>query len=298
MPRDLFVLRTNFFSSYCGELLAQISHAGKDVVVCADESKGVVDTADFAKVRMGLKSIDRLGLYRHEKSAWLCGDYFLYHVLSSVPDYDYYWLVEPDVYFDFDDISEFLRPLDEVAKDYVVMHYGERRSNWAWYDTVSPYFETVYGGPYPLVRLSKAALHFMLAQRQKLSSEYQKTESGRWPNDEAFTATFLANNKFKCSSFNDLGVGLFATKSSFRTGLPWLREYLVDKPRSNLVYHSALGRDDYIDKLKRHIRMRGRSGDGVDKIVSEYYGKSVLDELKVLEKKSLEVIRNRSEFGK
>lgn len=170
MPRELFVLRTNFFSDYCEELLKKLSEAGKEVVVCADESKGEIDTKSFPKIRMGLKSIDRLGIYRHKKSAWLCGDYFLYHVYDKRPDYDYYWLIEPDVYFDYADLSSFFDPLQACSHDYLVMHFGLRKANWAWYDTVKNYYGKVYGGPYPLVRVSNVALQYMLMKRREIPS--------------------------------------------------------------------------------------------------------------------------------
>jgi hypothetical protein len=51
----------------------------------------VVDLTDDWLRAQGLRALRDYG--------WRCGDYFLYALRQARPDYDQYWLVEPDVFF-------------------------------------------------------------------------------------------------------------------------------------------------------------------------------------------------------
>lgn len=61
----------------------------------------VVDLTDRFLRRNGLRYLDDYG--------WRCGDYFLYALRLARPDADFYWLIEPDVYFTGDAADFFAR---------------------------------------------------------------------------------------------------------------------------------------------------------------------------------------------
>lgn len=277
---ELIILRTSFFNSSCSELLDNFSGLpGKDIVVCADESKGFVDTGTYPKVRMGLKSIDRLGLYRHPKSSVYCGDYFYYHVLQKYPDYDYYWMLEPDVYFDFHSVNDFFSSFINNEYDYLAMHFGKRDEKWPQYKKISAYFPRAYGGAFFLTRISRKALNFIFLARKNISQDMSLECADEWPSDESFVASSLMNSGFQCGDFNHVANGVYSTKGTFGVGWPWLYEDVASGRPSNLVYHPVFFLDEYIVRLKKHLRGRGMIDESIKRIVLDYYGSSTYQEI-------------------
>jgi hypothetical protein len=61
----------------------------------------VVDLTDDWLRSEGLRALRDYG--------WRCGDYFLYALRQARPDYDHYWLIEPDVFFAGDAAGFFSR---------------------------------------------------------------------------------------------------------------------------------------------------------------------------------------------
>ena len=99
-------IRTHVWTDQEDRIMAQLAPVfGDDLcVVFHNRPKGlsvplpVVDLTDRFLRRHGLRYLDDYG--------WRCGDYFLYALRLARPDADFYWLIEPDVYFT-GDVSDF-----------------------------------------------------------------------------------------------------------------------------------------------------------------------------------------------
>lgn len=179
--RQVIGIRTHRWGEEEERLLAQLKGAfpGDIAVVFHNRPDGLSVPLDV--VDIDGTWVDANGLRAIPDWAWRCGDYFYYALRAAKPDYDFYWLVEPDVYFSSDPTDFFARfsalTTDALGSD------------------IKPYvadipFTRALGGlkPYqaifPLTRFSGRALDDLFARRQA----YSRTDAGKrtFANDEIF----------------------------------------------------------------------------------------------------------------
>lgn len=92
----------------------QLSAAGLDVVpVFHDTGRHSIPAG---AVIMTDASIEKARLRVVPDWGWRCGDYALYTLRLLKPDYEYYWLIEPDVFIK-GDAAEFFGRFDEATED-------------------------------------------------------------------------------------------------------------------------------------------------------------------------------------
>ncbi|MGL5010113.1 MAG: component of SufBCD complex, partial [Paracoccaceae bacterium] len=114
--KSLAVIRTHRWDEDAARLCAQLQPVfGDDLAVAfhnrpADVTPPirVADIDDDWLLTHGLRPVRDWG--------WRCGDYFHYRARSAFPDYDYYWLIEPDVYFT-GPLQRFFRAAAEQPQD-------------------------------------------------------------------------------------------------------------------------------------------------------------------------------------
>lgn len=276
MSSQAIVLRTHYYDESCKSLLRFLEKSlGFDIIIAADETKFNVDVDKWPKVSLTYDSLSSLGLYLPEETPWLCGDYFLYLVRQQFPQYDYYWMLEPDVYFNMPSPEGFFRKVSSCSFDYFVMHFSKKDESWPFYKRVKPFCSEVYGGPFPIVRLSARAIDYLLQERKEMSK--LNWEGKKYPNDESFTASFLMKGGYSCSDFNTVCDGqVFATKKSFSTRDPWFVGELESNAPDGLIYHPAVDYNTYVAKIKRHVErgreLKQRSRDTIDKYFSDVEG--------------------------
>lgn len=126
---------------------------------------------------------------------WLCGDYFYYAMESSI-DAEYYWLIEPDVGFTFDNISDFFFSFEKVKDDALVQSYQKSPEKWMWKKSAELINSQAYKSFFPLTRLSKKAIIECKKARVNLTERLCNKEFSinLYPNDEALVATVVGNN--------------------------------------------------------------------------------------------------------
>lgn len=210
--------------------------AGIDVTFVCDQRKKEVDLDDRAKIVMDLETIARLGLYAHPQAGWRCGDYFYYTAREARPDYDYYWLVEPDVLLNMKDLPGFFAKWNEDLSDLLLIKLAEQTPGWAWYGTVAERFDTVYGCVYSVSRMSAHAIDTLRAERQRASVGMTDDKADTWPNDEAFTATTAMALGLNARDFNGPD-RTFYTNESFRNGAVFDRQVIEANGPDDLIYH-------------------------------------------------------------
>jgi len=144
------------------------------------------------------------------KVMWYNSDYPQYIVRKYFPKYDYYWLIECDVFCNGKSYKPFFKKYkhnksDLIIKDYRPIHSD---SDWWWqYKTEWCYNNTpLYGSLFPVVRISGDAIDFLYKKRLEQADLFNKVKENtdnRWIFCELFIATELTNNNFKCQDLDE-----------------------------------------------------------------------------------------------
>ncbi|WP_428033902.1 hypothetical protein [Amphritea sp.] len=192
------------------------------IIRCIDVGEAEINIFNTLKTRIPEKSIfylidqdqddlqNHLSLpkFRREKKlqiddrrlGWKCGDYCFYRVYDEHPDYDYYWLIESDVYIDNESLNKLIIESDDNNSDLMIHNFGPRTEKWDWHGIYKNHYpkQEIYGGLFPLVRLTGSAIKDLYRERLELIKK-GNIDNKNMPNDESFVCSFLANNGYKCS---------------------------------------------------------------------------------------------------
>jgi hypothetical protein len=205
-----------------------------NVLIVCDERRGVVDMGGRRKIGYNVPRLRELGLLPHPKCGWRCGDYAYYVARQAVPDYDFYWLTEPDVWVNTADLAGFMAAFGASTADFLASRLRPASAGWDWTCTMADRYAQVFACIFPITRLSGRAIDHLHAARR--AARQRPSDAVFAPNDEVFTATELMNHGFACADFNEVQPGS-ATEYSLRTGLPHDREDLLRAPPDGLIYH-------------------------------------------------------------
>lgn len=277
--KQVAFLRTNRFDAQAEAQVEALSRARDlDVVVCADERQGPVDTGGWPKISLTAESIERLGLYHHERAGRHCGDYFLYHVLEARPGRDFYWMVEPDLLIDFLDPSDFFSLFADARHDLIAPNFGAKQTSWVWHAAMAQGAEDVFGAWIQVVRLSGRAVRALHEARAAASATAGDKTGRAWPNDESFVATSLMRLGFECADVNAFSSAPLYRRETYRTGNPLLLDDCLQRRGSRELYHPVVPRDIYLDKLRKFHRRTGRLTAENRRVLLEFFGAEVAAE--------------------
>jgi len=186
--RSIAAIRTNKWTGEEERMLARLRQAfGDDVAVGFHKRPAdvtppvdVVDlTADWAKAH---------DLRMTRDWGWRCGDYFYYALREAKPDYDFYWLVEPDLLFTGDP-SGFFGAFDGDETDLLGVDPGP------FAEKNHPFLEGLNGmaphrAIFALTRFSGRALDKLLPLR--VANGKADVGPRAFTNDELFTFSHVA----------------------------------------------------------------------------------------------------------
>jgi hypothetical protein len=237
MTRTLLVLRahradTQTFAAY--DRYAAVP--GLEVLIACDERRGAVDMQARRKAGYSLQTLRDMGLLPHPKCGWRCGDYAYYLARQTLPDFDFYWLTEPDVWVNAADLHAFMASFAASDADFLASRLAPAHSGWLWHGTMADRYSDVFACIFPITRLSGRAIDHLHAARRAARRAPSEAVFASWPNDEVFAATELMNHGFTCLDLSDVRPGCY-TPHSLRTGLPHDRETLLARPADGLIYH-------------------------------------------------------------
>ena len=209
---------------------------GVDITLACDDRQSEVRAGDRRRVGYDADRLARMGLYAHPACGWRCGDYQYYVLRAECPDYDDYWLIEPDVLIHATDLTAFFAAFAGDRADFLAGRYGTRDASWAWHDRMALFAPAVFGCVFPITRLSGRAIDYLLAERQRLSADPAAAAPKPWPNDESFVATALAAGGFACADLNAAGRQV-RSAASLRTGVMHDEDEIAKLPADGLIYH-------------------------------------------------------------
>ncbi|TXH71772.1 MAG: hypothetical protein E6Q83_00705 [Thiothrix sp.] len=203
----------------------------------------------FNKISLSAEFLENNKLYKPNRAAWSCGDYFYYAFRATV-EADYYWLIEPDVLLNLDSVEDFFKFFANKEIDALVTHFTLATPEWSWYESAKRLLETPYRCFFPLTRLSGQAIDIMLAKRQALSLKFVAEQSrAQFPNDEALLANALMAAGITPINLTDYFPNSF---DKFSIG-PFKNRGLSTRYHKNQVIHPVKDSEFYTAVFKKHI---------------------------------------------
>lgn len=213
-----------------------------------DDAPPVVPVTEALVAGLGLPLTDDWG--------WRCGDYFQIAVARACPDFDHYWMVEPDVWFNFPDPARFFDHCAASDADFLAADLGRRGEVWVHHRAASAVFDEVWGCLYPLTRLSRRAIEAVLADRLALGRTWNATPAavrGKLANDESFVASCLQKRGLQIRSLQKVAPQFLAAG---QRALTTDRVILWDRvgQEGPHVLHPVVPREVFFDKMKARLK--------------------------------------------
>src|SRR5690606_27325116 len=78
-------------------------------------------------------------LEKINKTGWHCSDYILYARNDYFPNYDYYWIIDDDLYLNLD-MNQFISKANSLNYDCLGTDFRLATPNWYWHKTLSDKF--------------------------------------------------------------------------------------------------------------------------------------------------------------
>lgn len=252
--QKIVVCRTHFLDDRLVDFARSVHGTdGYRVVFAVDETHGSVETREFEKISLTREAFAPLGLFTGIGDIfWRCGDYPLYLARLRFPECSTFWLCEYDVAINRAEPISFFQEMDAAHDhDFLATHFRRPEEWWSFRHAMTARYAEVWRSYFPLVRLSGRALDFAMAERAAASAEMELIPPERrpeWANDEAFVATVLQNNGFRCADYNDLGT--YYTDRTF-----WMTVLLHPTalpPHDGLIYHCVRTGKQYLKIVTRN----------------------------------------------
>lgn len=231
--------------------------SSENIFFVIDETKSIVDIPfDFNKISLDigfLNSQSVLSIHPNKRSlCWLCGDYFYYALQNNVKA-DFYWLIEPDVDFTFNDLNCFFDAFSNVNSDAILYGYKEAIDSWMWKESGKLINPEVYKTFFPISRLSSNAITLCKKERIELTKNLYKKEYPihLYPNDEVLVATTARKYHLSVTDFKSIFPHSFDyfTYNSKISIYPGFETVLP----INQVVHPVRGNEDFAEIIVSKI---------------------------------------------
>jgi hypothetical protein len=264
-PRVAVMVRTHTITEKLNHILRRLSGGiGYDLFVCADETRSKIELPDVPVLGHSEAMCAGLGLMPAlpgHRLLWYFGDYALYCGYASIPDYDYYVMIEYDLEFVrgntlfLEGLINRLGSPGAAAYDFVGTQFGQRAPEWQWCETCAGVFPEVYGILFPMVILSRRALEYLYEWRKREAAA--PPASGRPVYCEAFLpSALMAAGNFRCADVNTLLPGTWEFET-FRTGSPMLLGSLPPLAQGVEIVHPVFSEREYLRAALEAARISG-----------------------------------------
>jgi hypothetical protein len=233
------VFRTHVWDSDISRMAARAKQCcgSGTFVIATDESKGPLSVSPYPK----LSHTDDFSSYSlpnvpPEKVLWWNADYVLYLARRNLPDYDYYVMLEYDVFLNCDLPSIIERcaagGIDLVARDIrpIADNHWSRPSIIEM--SADPWWALI-----PFLILSARAVDALMHKRQEIAGQLREVKISNWPYCETFIPTAIKQSP---------GMGVADASRFVNADLlrwrPFLstRDPLLDRDRPNSVAHPVM----------------------------------------------------------
>ena len=193
MARYLVLFRSHYWDPGIAELAARARDCcpSGSFMVTMDETRGPVRVDDFVKLshtddfsQQGLPSLPE------GRVLWWNADYVLYFAAALMPDFDYYVMVENDVFVDFD-VDALIEACASRKVDLMVHDLKRISASSVWYSSISDMEPEPWWALIPFLVVSRRGVDLLRAKRLERYAHKQRTGSDAWPYCEAFIPTAI-----------------------------------------------------------------------------------------------------------
>lgn len=244
--RTAFLIRTHRSSWQALDLARRVrEHLSENLWFVCDETGGPVATPGFAKIPLGLPALAALGLDRlPEDWGWFCGDCCYYAAASELAGFEYFCLIEEDVFLGAPALEAFGRLLDadrSVAAAARLRRYETPPKYSAGLAAVGA--DPHAGCIFPVTRVHRDLVPDMLALRRRAQHHPEPLRV----NDEGIlAAAALASGRPVTDLYDHPEI--FA-EDRFATNPPHLLEALERAPATSRACHPAVSLADVLRRL-------------------------------------------------
>jgi hypothetical protein len=248
--RTLAAIRTHHWGEDARRLHAQLAPVfGEDLVVVFHNRPAdlelplpVIDINDDWVAGQGLRLVPDWG--------WRCGDYFLYALRAARRDADFFWLIEPDVYFSADPAPLFARlagaghdalgvQVEALPPEHEFMRRAEGRQ--------------LHRAIFAFSRWSASVVDWLLDLRRREGAQLDPART--LMNDECFCFTNLVEqDRFSVAELAQVAPDLVNPTTMVTD--PDILEEMVQQEAGAIVHHPVRGRESYIDAIARRLARR------------------------------------------
>ena len=178
---------------------------------------------------------------------WYNADYRFYYIKNFLPNYDYYWQFDYDIFCNDKSYEKFLNKFNKAENDLLITSFRQetKNSEWFWTNHIDWIYDdmvSIYGSFFPICRLKNKTIDFLYHRRLEQAEIFKKSrdKDKRWLNCEIFVPTELMNNNFLCGNIDEPNVTLDEID---------LNEIRVFENPDGAMYHPIKG--DYINRLNK-----------------------------------------------
>ncbi len=201
-------------------------------------------------VRMNAEWVNESGLTAVFDWGWRCGDYALYRAREAWPDYDNYWLIEPDVCFVGGCAPEFFEIISRLKADALgcnLRTFEKKETRFAFGFPG----EDLWGAQFSMVRFSAKAVDHLFEARKKYCE--LDTEEQYFSNDEIFSFSTLKRDGFDVKAIEPSAPRFFVP-NGFATNPDRLRSRIEGSGQHNgLIIHPVLLEEAFLDAIAARI---------------------------------------------
>lgn len=266
--KSVIAIRTHLFGDPERKLFKYLSsYFGRENVITAIQKsqKTPLVPDEYNPKLVGENTLE--GLYLHPNWGWRCGDYWYYSMLSYISNYDYLWLIEPDVYFGNTDPAVYFEQFEKLRQDFISVGLGEANKNLPFFHTGKHLEGKTMSCLFGFTRIKVSVIEELYKERKRLSKSFMKIGDGslnpvkEYPNDEIFVSTVLANKNLLLDRMQNL------SSFDFRLFTQNGDNAMVYKQVENLagcfLIHPVLTEENYIAKKKKALMRRLRTNQPI-----------------------------------
>ena len=249
--RSIAAIRTHRWTVEEERLLATLQGAfGPDVtVVYQNPPAGLILPVPHVPLDRAFVAVS--GLREVDDWGWRCGDYAYYALRQARPDYDVYWLIEPDVVFT-GDANGFFGPFRGVSADALGYRAGAFPSDVRFVRSLSHL--DIHRAIFAMTRLSGRLIDHLFAARKLYSQS--RVRARDFANDEVFVFTHAhAEPGISVGRLEDHAPGWF-DDVQFDTDPDLLDEVVLSTAPTDRVYHPVRSRAALVSALSKRLCSR------------------------------------------
>lgn len=193
--------RQNLFA-YSPDRTIHAKEKGVDIEACLTYQKDYEALMLPCYVKEGLsKDFSSVLWYNH--------DYQLYVARKLFPEYQFYWQIEYDVYYNGDDYRDFFGSLDQDYHDLITLRLGPATQSWFWNKNVDWVYKNItkYYSFEVAMRVSAQLIDFLYYRRLSQAIQFKhvspRFRPAWWAFCELFVPTEAVNNNFTYTIINN-----------------------------------------------------------------------------------------------